>query len=1062
MNGVEPIRCTGVFRIRERGPGFGIPIFALDGHTVVQEIDQQGEIRGFVRCEAEVGFVRSVQGMSYATVGQVAMYAFESCNGATRVGSRVELAAWLRDQMSDVKSHPFVFRDVAEFLGDKELITAAQAQCAKLLAPQIPLGAQLVTPMWQVVQDDAIAPKAILREQTEWGLRSFDLVNPASRFWSDQPALPPAVELGVDSRRVRPVTSPAAILGALPDGDNWAAQSRRSVGRLRAFFLIAEDPQRRLDAREVETLSHQVSMIRHVLDSDQLGRVLIADEVGLGKTIEVGLLLKELFSQAPGLRVLYLAPAKLVGNVRREFERLGLNFRQWTASEADARLSDQRVIASIHRAVHGDNFKRVVSTSPWDVVVVDECHHLSAWSPAGGDPRERYRLVRDLISKQDLTSRLILLSGTPHQGHKERFENLLSLLLRPGENASALRGRVIYRTKDDVRDWHDQPLFPRRQVNEPVVLELGAQYRAWIEAIHEFYRPSDPMRLMSDARRRAAGWRCAQALQWAASSPHAGLGYLARQAIRAGWTIQNALLAEVLAALRPYRLGRTDEPIAELFARMRNEILRQQRDDDVEDLEDDDSNAAGAEQFERKALEALLSSGLELVLKSPDIKWEALFDRVLRAAGTEKVVLFAQPLETVTALARYLHRMTGEEPAMIIGGQSDSERQRQIDDFRRNNGPRYIVCSRAGGEGINLQIARRLVHIDIPWNPMEMEQRVGRVHRFGSRQTVIVDTLVVRDSREADAYRIAREKLRRIAATLVEPQRFETVFARVMALVPPEELQGILINAPPFSSENQDQIAVLVQNGFHTWREFHDRFGKEQAAIRQQDPGLAEWDDVSDFLIDSKTGEPASGYKAQRFKVSEGEVLGYEEPARVVALSEGDVVVVDDYGGAPVVGPEGRVPSRGGINHPTVAQALRKAAFPELPTGAAHLRWPRAACLPNACHTRTCGILFLLRQSVRTDSKVGWVEHGVQLLGYRVELNGECLPLTGVEKGQVIRCIFRSTIRTKPEDGEWPSLLARGEAEMIDSLRRPSEEELASGIRHAVTSLFAAVVAPDQ
>lgn len=913
------------------------------------------------------------------------------------------------------------------------------------------------------IREGSPYPSALLREHEEWGLRSLDLVNPPRRFWSDQQSVPPAVELGIDARRVEAVLSPAALLESLPIGDNWTALSRRSIGRLRAYFLIAEDPQRRLDAREVETLSHQVSLVRHILDSEQLGRVLIADEVGLGKTIEAGLLLKELFSQAPGLRVLYLAPAKLVSNVRREFDRLGLSFRQWTSADADARLSDQRIIASIHRAVHGDNIKRVVSTAPWDVLIVDECHHLSAWSPAGGDPRERYRLVRDLIGKQELSARLILLSGTPHQGHSERFENLLSLLIRPGESPAAIKGRVIYRTKDDVRDWHDEPLFPRRQVNEPVVLDLGTQYRAWIEAIHEFYRPSDPMRLMSDARRRAAGWRCAQALQWAASSPHAGLGYLARQAIRAGWDIQNELLAEVLAALRPYRLGSSDEPVSELFDRMRNEILRQRRDDDVEDLEDDDGPDSGAEQLERQALESLLAHGLELVLQSPDLKWQALHDRILRAAGREKVVLFAQPLETVTALARYLHRVTGEEPALIIGGQTDSERQRQIDSFRRNNGPQYIVCSRAGGEGINLQIARRLVHIDIPWNPMEMEQRVGRVHRFGSRQTVVVDTLVVRDSREADAYRIAREKLKRIAAMLVEPERFETVFARVMALVPPEELQGVLINSPPFSTENQDQIAQLVQNGFKSWREFHDRFGKQQAAIRQQDPGLAEWDDVFEFVRDAKVGEIATGYVAQRFRVLEGEVCGYEVSARVVTLDDSAALVVDDYGGAPVVSADGRSPSQGGVNHPVIAQAMRKAAFPELPTGGAHLRWPRDWTLPGETHTRTCGILFLLRQTVRTDAKSGWVEQGVQLLGYRLELNGDVAALTGVEKAHVIRGIFRATIRTKPDsNSEVLATLVRQQAELVATLRRPSEEELVVGVRHAVLPLFAAIITPNQ
>ena len=127
---------------------------------------------------------------------------------------------------------------------------------------------------------------------------------------------------------------------------------------------MAEDPQRRLDARQVNTLAHQVSLVRHVLDKPALKRVLIADEVGLGKTVEVGLLIQELLATNPRLRVLYLAPARLVRNVRREFARLELPFRQWTASDRDARLEDQLVVASIHKAVQVQTASRCSTAAP--------------------------------------------------------------------------------------------------------------------------------------------------------------------------------------------------------------------------------------------------------------------------------------------------------------------------------------------------------------------------------------------------------------------------------------------------------------------------------------------------------------------------------------------------------------------------------------------------------------------------------------------------------------------------------------------------------------------------
>ena len=193
--------------------------------------------------------------------------------------------------------------------------------------------------------------------------------------------------------------------------------------------------------------------------------------------------------------------------------------------------------------------------------------------------------------------------------------------------------------------------------------------------------------------------------------------------------------------------------------------------------------------------------------------------------------MFAQPIETITAFAHYLERTYGVRPAVIIGGQSDQERQEEIDRFWRPSGPQFLVSSRAGGEGINLQVARRLVHIDVPWNPMDLEQRVGRVHRFGSRATVLVDTIVMRDSREEEAYAVADQKLRMIAKALVPPDRFDALFSRVMTLIPPEELQDVLLRRRGESGVDVEKIAQLVQEGFNKWKAFHDKYSSEQKKI---------------------------------------------------------------------------------------------------------------------------------------------------------------------------------------------------------------------------------------
>jgi superfamily II DNA or RNA helicase len=861
--------------------------------------------------------------------------------------------------------------------------------------------------------------------------------------------------MGIDAERVEVAPTPSQLLGSLPDGDTWTSLTRRSIARLRAYFLLSEDPQRRLDARQVNTLAHQVSLVRHVLDAPTLRRILIADEVGLGKTVEVGLLIQELLATNPRLRVLYLAPARLVRNVRRELSRLDLPFRQWTATDRDARLDDQLVVASIHKAVHGANTEQVLNSGPWDIVIVDECHHLTDWEPGGGNPRDNYRLVRDLLEKLDGDSRVLFLSGTPHQGHQARFENLLQLLQRTGESLNDLSGRVIYRTKDDVTDWEGNPLFPSRQVNPPILFEAGPLYRQWLRAIHEFYSPYGILD-ERDAGKRAAGWRCAQALQWAASSPQAGLGYLVRQAIRAGWTLQTRNLSAAVAALRPYRNGSVGEPLDALLNRIRRDIGLQDESGELEDMEE--AEAGLNPDVDHAGLEELINLGLSVLKQAGDSKWNLIRDRVLTPAGDERVVLFAQPIETVTAFAHYLERIYGVPPALIVGGQTDQARQEEIDRFWRPNGPQFLVSSRAGGEGINLQAARRLVHIDVPWNPMELEQRVGRVHRFGSRETVLVDTLVMRDSREEEAYAVADQKLRMIAMALVPQDRFNALFSRVMTLIPPEELQEALLRRRDGGAGiDAEKIGQLVQDGFNKWKAFHDKYSSEQKKIQALNPGLAAWEDVHEFLCEYAGARPVEGYSVLRFLLKEGAVKGTRLDASVVTFDGNSFFACGDYAGAPVYGPGNSTAQQLGLNITAAARALRRVAFPEGGCGAGHIRWPKGLNLPLGLEP-PFGVIVLMKQTLRME-QAAWSEGPVTLHCFVVQTSGDALAADGSERAMLLRGIFKGTVRTKPEEGvDLVEKIARAEDSMVESLRRITRQEFDLGARYAVMPLFACIV----
>jgi len=902
---------------------------------------------------------------------------------------------------------------------------------------------------------DTVYLSTLLREDNEFGYRTLTLVDPPRRLLGESDSLDAKVDEGIDYRRVTPILSPAQLLQSPPEEIGWLTLSRRSVARLYAYYLVVEDPQRRLDVRSVETLSHQVSLVSHVLQNEHLTYLLLADEVGLGKTIEAGLLLQELLVQNPALRVLYLAPARLVSNVFREFERLGLNFRQWTAQNTDARLmSDTRIIASIHRAVHGNNHEKMLMTPAWDVIIVDECHHLSAWSPEAGDATQAYSLVRKLIRRSPEPGRVILMSGTPHQGHEVRFTNLLSLLQRGDESLTRLAGRVIYRTKDDVTGWDGQPLFPSRQVNPPLLIDLGLAHRQWLKDIHNFYKPSDDGVPRSEARRRAVGWRCAQAMQWATSSPQAGLGYLARQAIRAGWTLRDPILKYVLAAMRPYRLGTDDEPIEALLIRIQREVDIQQQDATVDDIEEYTDSAA--DEFDYAELKHLLLQGVALVQTAGEDKWQKIDEALLASIGSEKVVLFAQPIETVTALARYLEKKTGQRPALIIGGQTDLERKQEVASFWNRSGPQFLVSSRAGGEGINLHIARRLIHVDVPWNPMDMEQRVGRVHRFGSHETILVDTVVVKDSREADAYSSARQKLRLITETLVEKERFESVYTRVMALLPQEEFQGLLINdsTAPFSATDQNKLAELVQHGFKNWKAFHDHYSEQQKAIRNQSAGLVTWEDVVIFLEKYAGAVRQAGYASHSFVRGPHGALSVISDATVLTLRDGQDYIVSDYADALIYSSDGLLTRKLGLNSEVVAEVLRKYAF-EYPAGPAYLKWTSNL---QDNWPLPIGVLIFLRQTLQTGRRVAWQEISTSLHVF-ITCEETFIELTSTEKSKLLHVIFQATVATRPDEiPKLTGLLIHTEHELVERLRRPTEDEFSRQIRHAVMPIFAGII----
>jgi superfamily II DNA or RNA helicase len=873
----------------------------------------------------------------------------------------------------------------------------------------------------------------VVRETGEWravsaevafGYPQYTTVSLPARLFGDVPAedRPDLVRALQPQFDFESVESPLQLLAKRQGQALPADISRQTLHRLEAAWLLAEDRLGLLDLQQFEPLPHQLSLVEHVVATPHLRRVLIADEVGLGKTIESALIVQRLSRErrTEPLRVLYLTEARLVDNVALEFQRVGLSVRRWAVNAQEASLDpdedDGIVVASFHRAVANEqHFSRLEASGPWDLLVIDEAHHLTDWSDDGGDPQRRMKLARSLLKyRMRPAGRLVLLTGTPHQGHSGRFRNVLKLLDEELEDAGKATGRVIYRIKEDIRGWNDEPLFPARNVPPPTVVDVPADYKRWMESVSGF---------LSSGTSRAHSWRRTQALQWCASSPEAGLGYLVRMALRSGLRVKSyAPLRAALEALRPYRGG----PVNESPEALETSLVAGEEE-------------AESQAFDGTQLGRVIELGLSLVKNDAvGTKIQAIVGW-LRAAPTEKFVVFAQPVDTVYLLHRRLEQELGKGAvALIVGGQSGAARDAEISRFRRNTRCRILVSSRSGGEGINLQVSRNLVHFDVPWNPMELEQRVGRVHRYGSLQTVNVYTLVLSDSREERVLSRCRAVLASVVRDL-DQSRFELLFARTMSMIPTEELEELMVgeNLGPLQPNEGARLDHLVQAGMNGWRAADQAFRDLSLKLPQIRRGPISDDDLASFLgrtpgftlVAGAHVRPEGTPVATIFKLADGTLVttgrGAAEPA--------------ERGGTDTVSP----PQQVGLNSTIVLQAVRDALGfapgPERPASASiqlppdtWKSWLGAGLVPN----RTTDTIALLAYLVCPATPDGLADRSYTNLrafvatldgGWQRELSEQSL-------AAVIRAICTAGVDTAPLSIHQASVLVSQEGTILAEL----------------------------
>ena len=465
----------------------------------------------------------------------------------------------------------------------------------------------------------------------------------------------------------------------------------------------------------VERLPHQIETVRRVLRHFR-GRVLLADEVGLGKTIEACLLLREYLLRGLVRRVLILVPAPLVTQWQEELiGKFGLDFsippKTATADRAAYWQQTDRVLASLSYAKSRKR-AHVVADAAWDLVIVDEAHHCKNRST------KNWQLVNSLRRRH-----MFLLTATPVQNNLIELYNLLTLL-EPGH----------LRTESDFKRKYVRRGNPRDPLNRERLRSL----------LGEVMIRNTRSLVQMDLPPRYAQTIVAQPQGLEAELYEQLSEYLRTKTPTAGRTpsvdsITNAPSGTVVAC----------EPEGKPLTRMQLAALLSAQGSHPAALVGSLESAAATD----PAARALLETAAQIPRSAKDDRLLELIEQ----SGGHKLLIFVNFRRTLARLQELLSE-AGVPFSTFSGDQSARKKDEAVEAFREKLP--VMLCTESGGEGRNLQFADTLVNYDLPWNPMKIEQRIGRVHRIGQTREVFVFNLCTRGSLESRILALLAEKIR--------------------------------------------------------------------------------------------------------------------------------------------------------------------------------------------------------------------------------------------------------------------------------------------------------------
>ncbi len=566
-----------------------------------------------------------------------------------------------------------------------------------------------------------------------------------------------------------------------------------------------------LELSRVVPLPHQrIAVYEHLLPLEVI-RFLLADDAGAGKTIMAGLLILELIKRGRIRSVLIVCPAGLTWNWRRELKHFfDLNFKILKGSDFDGEnpLAKEGglYIISVDTAA-SDRIRRNLENAPslaLDLTIFDEAHKLAWTDERRSDSKtRRYRLAETLGAR---SKHLVLLTATPHMGKPFPFFALWRLLdpnvfstveaLREFPDEKKKR-YFLRRLKEEMVDYQGRPLYKPR-LCQTILHPLSTSEKAFYDAASDYLRWS--FETNRKINKNAAAMVVAVLQRRLASSTWSLVESLKRR--RARIVAESKDESSSLQTLDdPFESGSAEdsEPTAD-----GRESLENDEAGLLDVLVPDDAAQRAAE---LAMLDEILDMGREIMATQNESKFSKLRELIESAQfQNEQILIFTEHRDTLIYLHKRFEELGyGQQIAAIHGGMPVEEREQQRIFFmpmevRREQGLRHpstrhariMLATDAAGEGINLQFAWLMVNYDIPFNPARLEQRMGRLHRFGMRHSEVrIFNLVADGTREGRVLEILLHKLNDAREALSSDKVYDVVGQQLEGL----SLRDLLLDA---------------------------------------------------------------------------------------------------------------------------------------------------------------------------------------------------------------------------------------------------------------------------